>query len=47
MNIGGRKVVDNKMASWKETEWDKYLRLSTLFNGDKFESYLNESVVEK
>lgn len=36
-----KKVVDNKVSSWKGTEWEKYLRPETLF-GTKFESYLNE-----
>lgn len=34
-------VIDKKVREWKETEWEKFLRPSTLF-GDKFESYLNQ-----
>ena len=37
-----KRVIDNKAASWKGTEWEKYLRPETLF-GTKFESYLNEN----
>jgi uncharacterized phage protein (TIGR02220 family) len=33
-------VIDNKCAEWIGTEWEKYLRPSTLF-GSKFENYLN------
>lgn len=36
-----KKVIDNKIATWKGTEWEKYLRPETLF-GNKFEGYLNE-----
>jgi len=31
-----------KLKKWKGTEWEKYLRPSTLY-GPKFEEYLNES----
>lgn len=41
-----KKVIDNKVASWKGTEWEKFLRPETLF-GTKFESYLNERQVVK
>ena len=34
-------VIDRKTAEWKGTEWEKFLRPSTLF-GSKFESYLNQ-----
>ena len=34
-------VIDRKVAEWKGTEWEKFLRPSTLF-GSKFESYLNQ-----
>lgn len=37
------KVIDNKIASWSNTDFEKYLRPSTLF-GSKFEGYLNERV---
>ena len=33
-------VIDKKCADWLGTEWEKYIRPSTLFGG-KFESYLN------
>ena len=36
-----KKVIDNKCAEWKGTDWEKYLRPETLF-GNKFESYLNQ-----
>jgi len=42
-----KKVIDNKVASWKnDTKMDQYLRPQTLF-GTKFESYLNEKQVSK
>lgn len=34
-------VIDNKVAEWKDTTYEKYLRPSTLF-GTKFEEYLNQ-----
>ena len=36
-----KAVIDHKAAEWKGTEWEKFLRPSTLF-GSKFESYLNQ-----
>lgn len=36
------KVVVFKTAEWKDTEFKKFLRPSTLFNSEKFEGYLNE-----
>ena len=39
------KVIDNMCAKWLGTEWEQYLRPSTLF-GDKFENYLNAKVSE-
>ena len=36
-----KTVIDNKFLTWKGTEWEKYLRPSTLF-GTKFDEYLNE-----
>ena len=36
-------VIEKKVASWKGTDMEKYLRPETLF-GTKFESYLNEKV---
>jgi uncharacterized phage protein (TIGR02220 family) len=41
-----KTVIDKKIKSWTGTEWEKYLRPETLF-GTKFESYLNEKVIEK
>ena len=41
------KVIENKVATWKDNiHMDKYLRPETLF-GSKFESYLNENVKAK
>ena len=34
------RVIDNMCAEWLRTEWEQYLRPSTLF-GSKFENYLN------
>jgi len=36
-----KTVIDKKSNEWIGTEWEKYLRPSTLF-GTKFESYLNQ-----
>jgi uncharacterized phage protein (TIGR02220 family) len=36
-----KKVIDIKVAEWKETDMAQYLRPITLF-GTKFESYLNQ-----
>lgn len=36
-------VIDNKVAQWQGTEWEKFLRPQTLFNSEKFDGYLNES----
>ena len=35
-----KRVVDNMCIEWINTEWEQYLRPSTLF-GTKFENYLN------
>lgn len=40
-------VIDKKVKTWKGTEWEKYLRPSTLFNATKFQSYLNEKGFSK
>ena len=37
-----KKVIDNKTNEWINTDFEKYLRPSTLF-GSKFENYLNEA----
>ena len=36
-------VVDKKYKEWKGTNMEKYLRIETLFNATKFESYVNQS----
>ena len=36
-----KNSIDRKVEEWKGTEWQKFLRPSTLF-GSKFESYLNQ-----
>lgn len=41
-----KKVVDVKVAEWKGTDQDKYLRPETLF-GTKFEGYRNQKVSNK
>jgi uncharacterized phage protein (TIGR02220 family) len=37
-----KKVIDKKWADWKGTDFQNYMRPSTLF-GKKFENYLHES----
>lgn len=37
-----KTVIDNKVADWKGTEYEKFLRPNTLFAPSKFESYLNQ-----
>lgn len=37
-----KKVIDSKSREWLGTDFEKYLRPSTLF-GTKFENYLNEA----
>lgn len=37
-----KKVIDNKVSEWNNTDMSKYLRPETLF-GTKFEGYLNEN----
>lgn len=41
-----KRVVDNMWIDWNGTEWEKYLRPSTLF-GSKFENYLNRKPQNK
>lgn len=41
-----KTVIDKKCAEWLGTEWEKYLRPTTLF-GTKFENYLNQKTVNK
>lgn len=38
-----KQVVNNKVAEWKGTDMEKYLRPETLF-GNKFEGYLNQEL---
>ena len=38
-----KSVIDNKVAEWKGTNMEKYLRPETLF-GTKFEGYLNQEL---
>ena len=40
-----KKVIDNKVADWKGTEMEQYLRPKTLF-GTNFESYLNAKIIK-
>lgn len=39
-----KKVINTMHARWKGTEFEQYLRPATLFNGEKFEGYLNQKV---
>ena len=41
-----KSVVDKKWEQWKGTDYQKYVRPSTLF-GKKFENYLNEPRTSK
>lgn len=41
-----KRVVDNMWTDWRGTEWETYLRPSTLF-GSKFENYLNRKPQSK
>lgn len=36
-----KTVIDNQVSAWRGTEWEKYLRPSTLFRASKIENYLN------
>lgn len=40
------KVVEKKCAEWKGTDYEQYLRPSTLF-GDRFDEYLNQKQAKK
>ncbi len=35
------KVIDDRYQAWKGTEYEQYLRPSTLFRPDNFEKYIN------
>lgn len=39
-----KKVIDIKVAEWKDTEMELYIRPETLF-GNKFESYLQQKII--
>ena len=39
------KVIDIKSKQWINTEHDKYLRPSTLFNSEKMQAYINEKEI--
>lgn len=41
-----KQVIDKKVADWKGTDMEQYLRPETLF-GTKFESYLNSAKTSK
>jgi uncharacterized phage protein (TIGR02220 family) len=41
-----KTVIDNKYDDWKGTEFEQYLRPTTLF-GTKFENYLNSKTTRK
>lgn len=41
-----KSVIDKKVARWKGTEMEQYLRPQTLF-GTKMESYLNQNIVKE
>ena len=36
-----KTVIDKMAKEWTGTEWQKFLRPETLFNSEKFDSYLN------
>jgi len=38
-----RAVIDKKVAEWRGTDMDRYLRPATLFNETKFDAYMNEN----
>lgn len=42
-----KKVIDTKCSDWIGTKWEQYLRPQTLFNSEKFESYLNQKPFKK
>lgn len=37
-------VIDKKYDEWKDTDFEQYLRPSTLFNEHKFENYLTQPI---
>ena len=38
-----KQAITNKVAEWKGTEWEKFLRPDTLFS-NKFEGYVNQKI---
>ena len=42
-----KRVIDTKCYQWLNTDFDKFLRPSTLFNATKFQEYLAEKPVVK
>ena len=42
-----KKVIDNKVADWKGTDMEQFIRPSTLFAPSHFEDYLNQVVTKK
>ncbi|PAK60597.1 hypothetical protein B9K02_00520 [Lentilactobacillus kefiri] len=42
-----KKVIDIKTSQWAGTDYDKFLRPSTLFAPNHFESYLNERPIKQ
>jgi len=42
-----KSVIDRKVADWRGTTYDKFLRPETLFNKTKFENYLNERAEQR
>ena len=40
-----KKVIDNMVANWTGTEWEKYLQPSTLFRESNFDKYLDRKSV--
>ena len=39
-----KDVIDKKYIDWYGTDFEKYLRPSTLFNPEKFDTYLNQPI---
>lgn len=37
-------VIDKKSDEWIDTEWEKYLKPTTLFRPSNFESYINQKI---
>ena len=42
-----KNVIDKKCDEWLGTEYEKFLRPSTLFRPSKFEGYVNQKVTNK